>query len=223
MPTRRPRTRPTLACALAFASAAAGGCGASSNQANVELRKENQKLVAHVADLERTNRGLEAQLKARESRPGGAVPQLPQEKLGRLYTAHGLSLGRLTGGYSEDPSKPGDQVLKVYVVPTDDDGEPLKAAGSFSVELFDLTDKGDTRLGEWDFTTEQARGDWFGRSFLYTYVLSCPWQRTPTRPDATVRVTFTDELTGRQFKIDQDVKIKPPAGSVALPSSRASG
>ena len=55
----------------------------------------------------------------------GTIPTLSQERLEKLFTVHGIQLGRLTGGADLDRSKPGDEGIKVYITPTDDDGEPL--------------------------------------------------------------------------------------------------
>jgi hypothetical protein len=47
---------------------------------------------------------------------------------------------------------------------------------------------------------------------LYTYVLPAPWQQQrPANPDVTIRVAFTDALTGRTFTDQKVVKINPAA------------
>jgi hypothetical protein len=97
------------------------------------------------------------------------------------------------------------------VVPTDDDGQPLKAAGTFTVEAFDLSLPDDNLIGQWTFDLNATRQSWFGQSFLYAYVLTCPWQEhVPTHSQLTVRVTFHDELTGREFTQQKIVTINPP-------------
>src|SRR5438874_12356902 len=95
------------------------GCKAPS-AANIQLRKQNQELRAKVDDLERRHAADAAQIRAIESNTT-TMPSLPQERLDRLFTAHGLQLGRLTGVDEKG-------VLKVYAVPTDDAGQQLKAA-----------------------------------------------------------------------------------------------
>lgn len=198
-----------FACvAASLAALSACGCSSAPNQANILLRKENQQFTSQVSDLQRQNAGLEAQLTAIQSRPGATTQQLPESRLDQLFTAHALEFGKLTGGYSPDPSGP-DQMVKVYVVPTDDEGQPLKAAGSFTIELFDLAEP-DTRLGQWDFPTEKSRQDFYGRMFLYTYEFDCPWQKPPKHEKLHLRVTFTDELTARVFVAEEDINVKPP-------------
>jgi hypothetical protein len=189
-------------------------CGCFSghpDQANIALRKDNQQLSAQIADLHRQNDALAAQLNAIEQRPGATLPQLPQSRLDKLFTVSGLNVSDWTGGYTPLGYGP-DQMLRVYAVPIDQTGDVIKAAGSFTVELFDLDAKR-VRLGTWTFPVEQASANWYDQVFLETYILNCPWQIQPTHADLLVRVKFTDELTGRQFAVDRDVKIHlpPPA------------
>jgi hypothetical protein len=134
---------------------------------------------------------------------------LPQERLEKLFTTHGLKLGRLTGGADLDPAKPGDEGIKVYVTPTDETGEPIKAAGSFVVEAFDLAAK-PPEIGKWTFDLDATRKSWNGALMSHHYVLICPWQTPPGHEEITIKVTFHDELTGREFHAQQVVKIHPP-------------
>jgi hypothetical protein len=148
------------------------------------------------------------------------VPSLASERIDRLFTTHGIKFGRLTGGADLDPNKPGDEGLKVYVVPTDQEGHVLKAAGSFVVEAFDLGASGEVRLGRWEFPLEEARKLWYGAAMSYGYVLPCPWQTVPIHDEITVRTTFTDELTGRQFSEQRRVRVTlPPAPPATAPTA----
>jgi hypothetical protein len=101
-------------------------------------------------------------------------------------------------------------MLKIYVVPIDEQGDALKAAGSFEVELFDLALGANYRIGKWDFDLNAAKADWYGHALLYTYVLSCPWQTVPVHGKLLARVTFTDALTHRVFTVDKEVLVEPP-------------
>ena len=107
--------------------------------------------------------------------------------------------------------------VSVYAVPTDAKHDTLKAAGSFAVEAFDLAADRDPRVGKWEFPIEQAEKNWYGQGLLYTYVLKCPWQHgPPAHSEITLKVTFTDGLTGRVFERQRVVKIPlPPTTSPA--------
>ncbi len=205
----RPNSSRALALALMGGVSLAAGCGGVPNKANIELRKQNQQLNAQMDDLNRrheadlaTIRGLQAQ--------ATTVPVLPQDQLDQLFTVAGLKFGGLTGGYHPDMNQTGDTMLKVYVVPIDEQGDKLKAAGSFHIDLFDLSLKSDNRIGAWDFDLPTTRSDWNGSGLLYTYVLDCPWQTVPVNPKLTARIAFTDALTHRVFTVDKAITVQPP-------------
>jgi hypothetical protein len=191
------------------------GCG-KPNQANIELRKQIQDLESQIASLRVQHEADAATIRGLEQR-GGEIPTLPQDRLEQLFTVHGIRIGRLSGGVDLDPSKPGDEALKVYVAPVDQHGDPIKAAGSFVVEAFDLSLPADNRLGKWEFPLEQAEKYWVGELLMYTYVLTCPWQVAPQTDQVTVRVTFGDALTGREFVEQKVVRVVP--GPSTLPAT----
>jgi hypothetical protein len=184
------------------------GCG-SPNVPSIAVRKENQALKNQVATLQRAREADAATIRSLESRGATTVPSLPAARLENLFTTHGLRLGRLTGGADLDRGKPGDEGLKVYATPTDDEGEPFKAAGSFTVEAFDLAAK-EPHVGRWTFDTRTSRDAWIGAMLARAFVLTCPWQTPPQHAELTVKVTFHDELTGREFHEQKVVNIQPP-------------
>jgi len=201
-----------LAILLTSAAMLAAGCG-SPNSANIVVRKQNQDLQDKIDSLTRTHEADQAELKGLKDRIG-TLPTLPDDRLARLFTTHGLSLGKLTGGADLDRDKPGDEGFKVYVTPTDDEGDTLKAAGSFVIEAFDLASKLPER-GKWTFDTDQTRKCWNGSFLSHQYVLTCPWQSPIQHEELTVKVTFRDELTGREFHTQKVIKIKLPPSSSA--------
>jgi hypothetical protein len=187
-----------------FATVAFTACS-SPNKANIDLRKQNQQLQGEVDSLKRQHEADVATIRALEAKSPD-VASLPQERINQLFTVNGLQFGKLTGADPDDPKK-----LKVYVVPTDGQGQQIKAAGSFVVEAFDLSGGDNARIGRWEFPLDQAAKNWYGQAMLYSYVLSCPWQSPPRHSDITIKVTFTDALTGRQFTAQKSIKV--PAAS----------
>ena len=199
--------RGSVALAAAWCLLALAGCG-TPNQPNIALRKQNQLLTDQVAQLTRQHNGDAASLVAAQHL-NPATPQLPPAKLDQLFTVHGLTLGRLTSGDNPDPHATVDSQLLVYAVPTDDDGDPIKVAGSFDVSAFDLADPAHPLVGHWNLSSAQTRGMFQSHLSLYTYVLACPWQMKPQHPPLTVRVSFHDELTGRVFNAERVVTVRP--------------
>jgi hypothetical protein len=193
------------------------GCGGTPSAANISLRKELQQRDQTIDQLKIEHQGDLADLRARRY---PTTMLLAPDELAKLYTVHGISFGKLTGGSNLDTDKPFDEGVKVYVVPTDDDGQPIKAAGSFTVELFDLNFSQNNLVGEWHFNLEQTRQNWYGAAFLYNYILTCPWntggsqgaqrQRVPAHSALTLRLTFHDELTGREFTEQRSINVNPP-------------
>jgi hypothetical protein len=196
-----------LVCAILL-SIAANGCG-SPNTASVAVRKENQSLKDEIATLKRAREADAATIRSLESH-ATTVPSLPAAQLQDLFTTHGLTLGRLTGGADLDRDKPGDEGVKIYATPTDDEGQPFKAAGSFTVEAFDLLLK-EPQIGKWTFDTKTAREAWLGSVLVRAYVLTCPWQTAPQHAELTVKITFRDELTGREFHEQKVVNVHLPS------------
>jgi hypothetical protein len=183
------------------------GCG-KPNKNNIDLRKVLQDRDNEIAQLKRQHEGDVASIRAMQS-SATTVPSLDPERLHGLFTTHGIRLGRLTGGADLDSSKPGDEGLKIYLIPQDETGDDFKAAGSVAIEAFDLAAT-ETRVGRWEFTADEARKHWNGSALLYLYVLTCPWQTVPQHDKLTIKVTFSDALTGRSFEAQTTATVKLP-------------
>jgi hypothetical protein len=193
---------------IALAACLAVGAGCLPSTANIKLRKENQELRDQVEKLQRQRKGDAERIQAllgSTSRPAA----IPQPELDRLYTAHGLSFGSLTGGYKDNDAAAHDDGVAVYVVPTDQDTQTLKAAGSFVITLFDLSQPDKPLVGKRSFSLEQARQAWYGQAMLFNYVLKVPFESRPAGQQILVRVEFTDELTGRKIVAEKNVKVIP--------------
>jgi len=194
------------------------GCG-SPNAANIQLRKENQDLRDRVAQLKRELAGRDATIRAFESR-STTVPTLPADRLAQLFTTHGLTIGRLTGEADLDAMHPGNEGLKVRVVPIDQYDQPIKAAGAFTVDAFDLAQPDHPQIGHWEFPAAKAQDYFQSFLMLYTYSLPCPWQTMPKHEQVTVRVKFEDTLTGRTFESQKVVRVNVAAASTQPSVSR---
>lgn len=189
---------------------AGAGCG-SPSRANTELRKENQQLQSELTRLRQQHEADQRTVAGLRDR-SGSVPTLPATRLAQLFTTAGIEFGRLTGGADLDPNKPGDEGLAVYIVPVDQTGDRLKAAGSFDIDAFDLDDPQHPLVGHWHIDVEHARAAWTDIMLEYGYVFTLPWQeRIPRHPNLTVKATFLDELTQTPFTAQRVVKIKVPS------------
>ena len=197
------------------------GCG-SPDKANIQLRKDKQELERKLGEMKLQHDAAIARISAYEKNTG-TVETLPGERLDQLFTVHKIDLGNLTGGADTDLKSPGDEALKVYLVPMDESGDPIKASGHVTVELFDLSRSGDNRIGAWEYDPKQLKETW--RSFfrLNGFVMTCPWQTKPERGGLAVRVTFRDLLTGRTFEKLKDIQVKPPGSAPATQPQQITG
>lgn len=189
-----------------------GGCFGKPNQANIQLRKDKQGLQEQVEQLIKDRDAARARIAGLETRSTTA-PTLPQDRLDCMFTAYGISVGRLTS--IDEAGR-----LKVYVVPVDESGDPVKATGRYVIEAFDLALPTEQRVGRWEFSAAQAKANWYER-FLHSFVFTCPIQHPPAHPQITVKVSFDDELTGRVFSEQRVVSVPPPTTAPASRPARA--
>ena len=196
-----------------------GGCFGPS-RANIQLRKDNDTLRTTIARLETDQKADRSRIAGLE-RQATTVPVLPQDCLDRLFTVHGLRFNRLTGGYASTPDLASDDLVKVYVCPVDADGQVIKAAGQFKVEIFDLADPQSPLIGSREFSLDQSRSAWYGQAMLYTYVLSIPLTRSPQHTELTVVASFTDALTQRIVSAEQKIQLRvAPTSPASRPAAR---
>jgi hypothetical protein len=124
-----------------------------------------------------------------------------------------LKIGRYTNIYEEDGNSgtPGNKKLIVYVVPVDETGDDIKAAGAADVQLWDLNKKeSEALLGQWQIEPNELKKLWLD-SFLggsYRLVFDVSQIVTKVEKPLTVKVNFTDYLSGKTFT--EEFVIKPP-------------
>jgi hypothetical protein len=221
--TRHDAAKLLFICCAVSPLGGVGGCSSlikKPNKANIVLRKQNQAEQTRIEELERQHEADTARIHGFEQK-AGTLPTLPQDRLDKLFTTHDLKLGKLTGGADLDPGKPGQEGQKVHVTPIDQDGDQLKAAGTFTVEAFDVSDTQPALVGKWTFDAAAAAKAWTSVLNRYEYVLTCPWQRPPTGSSLHLSVTFLDALTQGKFTKTIDVTVEPPTDATSRPSAAA--
>jgi len=176
------------------------------NAVTIQLRKDKQELQGRLAETSKLREADRARIADLE-KSVGTLPTLPQDRLDRMFTVHGIELSRLTGGADLDESAAGDEGMRVYLSPVDETGDPMKATGSVLVEAFDLASDRDNRIGRWEFGPTAMKETWRGLGPLHAFVLVCPWQGAVRHAEVTVKVAFRDELTGWTFTALRDVHV----------------
>ncbi len=168
------------------------------DKANIELRKENQALKDQVENQARRHQADQAQIAALQTEKGSAVETLPTTRLAELFTVSGIDINKLTG-FRKDG-------LKVYISPTDDAGDIIKAAGSLTIDAFDLSKGSEAHLGHWEFPLQDAAKNWYQSWIVHGYALQTPLQPPELVKEITVRASYTDALTQRTFTNQRVIK-----------------
>jgi hypothetical protein len=184
------------------------GCNNSPSTANIGLRKQVQSLTDENAHLTAQHAADQASLAA--AKTGGSVELLSPARLDTLFTTTGLKIADRTGGDRSTNGLAYDDRLKIYAAPLDAYGDTIKSAGAFRVQAFDLAAANDQLIGDWSFPLSDAEKNWYGKYLMYNYVLDCPWQTPPLHGELTIKVTFIDALTQRQFEAQTVVHVTPP-------------
>ena len=99
--------------------------------------------------------------------------------------------------------------LIVYIQPIDKQGDIIKVLGSVDVELWDLNkDAGQAKLGRWHVGLDELKKNWFTTLIggNYRLMFDITDKVTDFTEPLTVKVTFTDYLTGRVFKEQRVIK-----------------
>jgi outer membrane murein-binding lipoprotein Lpp len=148
---------------------------------------------------------------------------LVSEQAETLYKTESLKFSpMLTTGFDND-GRPGDEGISVLLMPVDSQGDLVKLAGAFELELVDLNRSGnDQRVGHWHFSDEESRTHWH-RGFLSAgYLFRLDWQNLPASPELTLHARLTAP-DGRRFDATTQIKVNPPATAAAPAVLEAEG
>ncbi|NLF30754.1 MAG: hypothetical protein GX591_07690 [Planctomycetes bacterium] len=172
------------------------GCFGSSdacNRLSASLAQKEAELDAAQRLLAEMRLTVDAQAEQIRTLQG-----LPDRRLDRLFHVQRIRLGRYTGGVDTD-GRPGHDAVKVYLDPIDQHGSVIKAAGDVTIDLFDLP-AGGVRLGSFTFGAGELADAWRSTPFGDRFIFTCPLgDARPSGSEVTVRVTFTEYLTGHTF------------------------
>ena len=183
---------------------AAAGCESDNSTTGQisTLRKEKKQLTRQLEQSDSQNKQLKKQLQT--------LAGLPDDvRLENLYNLQTVKVSRYTNFYDKDKDGQKEKLI-VYIQPTDEQGDIVKATGNVDIQLWDLNkDNGQALLGQWQVKPDELKELWFASivSVNYRLTFDIADKITEFEEPLTVKVTFTDYLTGKVFK-DQRV-IKP--------------
>ena len=164
------------------------------------LRQENAELNNQIEQLGSENGQLRKQIRV--------LSGLPHDDLENLYKLQRINIGGYTNFYDKD--KDGKkETLIVYIQPIDQDGDVIKVAGAVEVQLWDLNSPqaNQALLAEWDVTPAQLRKLWFAALRTnYRLTFDVADKIDSIEEPLTVKVSFTDYLTGKVFNEQKVIK-----------------
>jgi hypothetical protein len=222
------RTRSLKSLVLAFKTPAIGsavatllllgGCRSRSDLVEAELRTKEAKLRDTRDELHREQAYNSALQRELVTLRGNPMAKIFPEGASQTFTLKSITLGRQTGGLSDD-NIPGDQALQVAVEPRDGDGHTIKTPGTLIVAALEVTPEGLKKpLCSWRVPPDALRKTWKNGLFSTGYVVVLPWKAYPTQEKMRVVAQFVLS-DGRSFEADKDVTIKliPEAQRKPLP------
>jgi outer membrane murein-binding lipoprotein Lpp len=166
-----------------------------------QLTQEKTQLQKQIEQSEKENDQLRQQVQV--------LSGLPEEvKLENLNQLENIKIGRYTGFFDKDEDGRKEKLI-VYIHPTDEQGNALKAAGTAEVQLWDLNKtNGQAMLGQWKVEPDELKKLWFETlvSTYYRLTFDVADIVDNLKEPLTVKVTFTDYLTGKVFNEQKVIK-----------------
>ena len=182
---------------------AAAGCESDNSTTGQisTLRKEKKQLTRQLEQSDSQNKQLKKQLQT--------LAGLPDDvRLENLYNLQTVKVSRYTNFYDKDKDGQKEKLI-VYIQPTDEQGDIVKATGNVDIQLWDLNkDNGQALLGQWQVKPDELKELWFASivSVNYRLTFDIADKITEFEEPLTVKVTFTDYLTGKVFKEQRVIK-----------------
>jgi hypothetical protein len=189
-----------LAGVLAFAVGCESGERVSLTEQIKTLRGEKVGLKRQIEQSEAEKQQLKERVKV--------LAGLEGKTFENIYQVERVEISRYTNLYDKD--KDGrDEKLIVYIQPIDKQGDIVKATGEVDVQLWDLNRAaGEALLEKWHVGPEQLQENWSATLLAINYrlVFDVPDELDTIEGPLTVKVTFTDYLTGKVFKEQRTIK-----------------
>jgi hypothetical protein len=158
-----------------------------------DLEREKVELAGQLEQCQVELEQVKAQVKA--------LAALPPDKQEDVYSLRAVRINRFTGFYDKDEDGRREKLI-VYLQPVDQTGDVLKAPGTASVQLWDLSRPGgQALLAQWQVGPEEIRKLWYNSLTSPSYRLTFDFAATPEMlaQPLTVKATFIDYLSGQVF------------------------
>jgi hypothetical protein len=174
------------------------GCQSSCNdrllEENKTLALEYSNLSKQVEDLTNANQALQRQLLTLSGLD-------PTARIINIVTVDKIEVAQRTSIYDKDRDGIKESLI-VYLKTLDAYGDAIKAAGRVDVELWNLDLLPEqSKVAEWIIKPSELKNKWAGTVMTnyYRLVFDVLPVLDSTKGNLTVKVSFTDYLTGRKF------------------------
>ena len=184
----------------------AAGCENTSGKLSLKeeisiLRQEKAELKDQIERSESEAEQLKKQIQVLSDLPADV-------RLEHLYDIQKIKITRYTGFYDKDKDGKKEKLI-VYIQPIDEQGDIVKATGSVDVQLWDLNKQdGEALLGQWRVGPDELEKLWIATLITINYRLPFDAGDIVDKAEGplTVKVTFTDYLTGKVFNEQRAIK-----------------
>ena len=184
----------------------ATGCAAPNDKESLatkigQLTQENTQLQEQIEQSNAENKQLKGRIQV--------LSELPKEvKLENLNRLESVKIGRYTGFFDKDKDGKKEKLI-VYIQPIDEQGDMIKVTGAVDVQLWNLDKAGsEALLDEWRVESNELKEFWFATLITINYRLTFDVTDIveSLEEQLTVKVTFTDYMTGKVFKEQKVIK-----------------
>jgi len=170
------------------------------------LTEQNKQLENQLEQIRAENKQLKKQIHV--------LSGLPEEVKGEnLYRLQKIEIGKYTGFFDKDDDGKKEKLI-VYIKPIDEEGDIIKATGTVDVQLWDLdsSEADQALIGQWHVEPDELKKLWFATIVTINYRLTFGIADKVKSFDEplTVKVTFTDYLSGKVFKEQKVIKPQSP-------------
>jgi seryl-tRNA synthetase len=180
-----------------------GGCE-NGRKKEISLADQIEKLQQEETQLQRQIEQSKKENKQLGERIQVLTGVRAEHKLEDVYTLQSIKIHKYTGFYDKDEDGKKEKLI-VYIQPIDRQGDIIKAPGAVDVQLDGWDGK---RLGRWHVRENELKKLWFSTLIKGNYRLMFDIADKVddfTEP-FTVKVTFTDYLTGKIFNEQRAIK-----------------
>ncbi len=177
---------------------------------------QKSPLVEQIGNLTEQKKQLENQLEQTRAKNKQLTKQmhvlsgLAEEVKGEnLYRLQKIKIGKYTRFFDKNDDGTKEKLI-VYIQPIDEEGDIIKATGAVDVQLWDLdsSEANQALLGQWHVEPDELKKLWFDTLVKINYRLTFDITDKVKSFDEplTVKVTFTDYLSGKVFKEQKVIK-----------------